>query len=77
MLNITCSTCTNRLEEDVEFELREKMDDLYKLICPVCKTEIIYNSIEVEKIKIVDWLYENDRSLYREIMNKYFYRIFN
>lgn len=71
-LLISCETCSKIIWSSIIFEFFKQADDLVIYRCPCCKTEIIYDSLEVSKIEIVDWLWENKRDLYMQIIKEYF-----
>lgn len=71
-LLISCETCSKIMEDQIIFEFFKQADDLVIYRCPCCKTEIIYDSLEVNKIEIVDWLWKNKRDLYMQIVKEYF-----
>lgn len=71
-LLINCETCSNMMENQISFEFFKQADALVVYRCPCCKTEITYDSLEVSKIEIVDWLWENKRDLYMQIIKEYF-----
>lgn len=71
-LSISCESCSNKYEEQIDFEFFKQNDDFVVYKCPKCNTEIQYDEVEVNKIDIVNWLFENKRDLYFKIVEEYF-----
>jgi uncharacterized Zn finger protein len=66
-MTITCNHCG----EELNISMMQRNEDEIRYRCG-CGLDISIDKYDAEKVKVMDWLKENKKELFEQIVNEYF-----